>query len=158
MCDVAAKKVSLILCLLVLALPLVGACSKQSTVSNLFEPVEVVSVKGPIQPINPGGPAIEIVLKNVGNDPVYFLTATLTVGNSYTGSWPAPSVNLQFTFGITRSNLLLPGETTSATLTLIGGAIESGRSYTLYIELGFINELGQALPSNYVKQVQILEP
>lgn len=155
------KTVGLGLSLFLLTLPLMNSCSKNADTfaSNQNEPVGIVSVTGPMPPFNPGGPEVEITLKNISNESIYSLTATLTLENQLTGSafgiYPAP---FNFDFGITHSNLLLPGQTTSATLVLIGGGLEGGTSYPLIINAGFINDAGQALSTSYTKQVQVTAP
>ncbi len=62
------------------------------------QPVEVISVSGPLEPVNPGGPIVEITLKNVASEPVVSLNATLEkVGiRAYS-----------FTFNVSSSNPLL---------------------------------------------------
>lgn len=41
------------------------------------QPIEIIAVVGPLQPINPGGPIVEITLKNMADEPIVSLTATL---------------------------------------------------------------------------------
>jgi hypothetical protein len=87
------------------------------------QPVEVVSVSGPLQPINPGGPIVEITLKNVGTEPVVTLAATLELGRSFV-----------FNFEVTPANSLIPGNTISARLTLLGGGFDDTLLYPLTIK------------------------
>ncbi len=89
-------------------------------------PVEIVSVAGPLQPINPGGPIVEITLKNVGAEPIVSLTATLALSRSF-----------DYNFDVTPSNPLLPGKTISARLTMIGGGFSDNLSYLLTVNGAF---------------------
>jgi hypothetical protein len=53
-----------------------------STTSNYEalnpQPIDILSVQGPFPPINPGGPNVEITLKNVSTEPIVSLTAVFT--------------------------------------------------------------------------------
>src|SRR4030042_1756745 len=107
------------------AMLLAAAVSGSHPVSALQnqEPIEIVSVLGPLGPINPGGAGVKITLKNVGLEPVISLTATLDVSESY-----------DFVFGVTPSNPLQPKKSTSTILTLVGGGgFSSEGSYPLTI-------------------------
>ena len=106
------------------------------------QPIEIISVLGPLQPINPGGPIVEITLKNVAVEPVVSLTATLELSRSF-----------NFDFDVTSSNPLLPDKSISAKLTLIGGGFSDSISYPLSINGTFQNGATFA----YTKQVQIME-
>jgi hypothetical protein len=90
-------------------------------------PIEITSVVGPIAPYNPGGPVIDVTVKNVAPEPVVSLTATLQIPSG---------LNTVFgiSFNVTPSNPLLPGGSVSARRTLIGGGIRSGDSYPLTID------------------------
>jgi len=108
------------------------------------EPIEIVSVLGPIGPPNPGGAAVEITLKNVAVEPVISLTATLEVSESF-----------DFIFDVTPSNPLQPNRSTSTTLTLIGGGgFSSNGSYPLTINATLQN----GAKFVYTKLAQIVEP
>jgi len=108
------------------------------------EPIEIVSVLGPIRPFTPGGATVKITLKNVGIEPVVSLTATLEVGESF-----------DFTFDVTPSRPLQPNRSTSATLTLIGGGGFTGSgSYPLTINA----TLQSGSKFVYTKLVQIAQP
>jgi The GLUG motif len=91
------------------------------------QPIEITSVVGPIAPYNPGGPVIDVTVKNVAAEPVVSLTATLQIPSG---------LNTVFgiSFNVTPSNPLLPGGSVSARRTLIGGGIRSGDSYPLTID------------------------
>jgi len=112
------------------------------SLTNL-EPIEVISVSGPLQPINPGGPIVEITLKNASDEPVVSLTASLELSRSFT-----------FNFDVNPTNPLLPGKSTSSRLTLIGGGFNDAISYPLVIN-GTLQS-GEAF--SYTKQVQIVAP
>ncbi len=87
-------------------------------------PVEVVSVTGPLEPINPGGPVVEIRLKNVSSSPVVSLNVLLDLGAH------SP---FEFDFDVTPSNPVLPGRSASAEQILIGGGFSDNLSYPLEI-------------------------
>ena len=138
---------------LILILILIGVtgCQSQNEPGHQLplswlQPIEVVSVSGPIPPYNPGGPTVEITLKNVGEVPVIYLKATLKLERTY-----------EFDFvNVTPSNPLLPGESSNETRNLIGpgSGISSDTSYPLTINL----TLQSGAPLVYTKQVQIGEP
>jgi hypothetical protein len=121
---------------------MVSSCSQTSTPQNQ-QPIEIISVLGPLQPINPGGPIVEIILKNVAAEPVVSLAATLELSRSF-----------DFNFNVTPSNPLLPNKSISATLTLIGGGFSDNLSYPLTIN-GAFQDGGTFF---YTKHVQIVEP
>jgi len=121
----------------------VSGCHRVSA-SQDQEPIEIVSVLGPLPPFNPGGAAVKITLKNVGVEPVISLTATLEVSESF-----------DFIFDVTPSNPLQPNRSTSTTLTLIGGGgFSSNGSYPLTIN-ATLQSGGKFV---YTKLVQIVEP
>jgi hypothetical protein len=108
------------------------------------EPIEIVSVLGPVPPFTPGGPAVKITLKNVGVEPIISLTATLELSESF-----------DFTFDVTPAHPLQPNRSTSAQLTLIaGGFISDNVSYPLTINA----TLQDGTNFVYTKLVQIVEP
>jgi len=110
------------------------------------EPIEIVSVLGPLPPFTPGGATVQITLKNVGIEPVISLTATLGVSS-------ASGFPFDFTFDVTPSNPLWPNRSTSAKLCLIGGGFASNHSYPLTINATLQN--GDNFV--YTKMVQIVE-
>jgi hypothetical protein len=117
-------------------------------VSQDEEPIEIVSVLGPVGPINWGGPAIEITLRNVGVEPIVWLAATLEV-SSISG------LPIDFTFDdVTPSHPLQPNRTTSDTSGLIGGGFAGNVSYPLTINATL--ESGASFV--YTKPVQIAQP
>lgn len=107
------------------------------------QPIEVTAVFGPLPPINPGGPVVEIILKNVSLEPVVSLTATLEAGGSYV-----------FDFGHTPSTPLLPGQTTVEPLRLIGGGFSENLQYPLTINA----TLQSGARFVYTQKVQIVRP
>ena len=95
--------------------------------SSSQQPIEVISVSDTYktgEPINPGGPTIEITLKNISAEPIISLAVTLDEGRP---------VNYPFDFGVTSANPLSPGETANAKRILIGGGFGGGISYSVII-------------------------
>ena len=84
--------------------------------------LEIISVLGPLQPVNPGGPIIEITLKNLAVEPIISLAAVLELNRSF-----------NFNFDVTSSNPLLLDKIISAKLTLIVGGFSDNISYPLTI-------------------------
>ena len=88
------------------------------SITTTEEPIDIVSAVGPLpswyedgKPVyNPGGPIVEITLKNVSDESVIFLEASLEAQRTFS-----------FTFDVTLSKPLPPGASTSARQTLIGG-------------------------------------
>jgi len=117
-------------------------------VSQDQEPIEIVSVLGPIPPFTPGGPAVKMTLKNVGLEPIISLTATLEV-------FSASGIPFEFTFdNVTPANPLQPNRSTSATLILIAGGFSSDHWYPLTIDARFQNGAHFV----YTKMAQIVQP
>jgi hypothetical protein len=130
---------------LIVATPTVGCLSTSAPAptSENQQPIEIISVLGPQQPINPGGPIVEITLKNIAVQPVTSLAASLELSRSF-----------QFDFDVTPANPLLPDKSTSAKLTLIGGGFSDNTSYPLKIT----GTLQDSTTFAYTKQVRIAEP
>jgi hypothetical protein len=122
--------------------------STSATVPPPQAPIEVVSVAGPMPPINPGGPTVELVLKNTSATPVAGLTATLGVNGA------PPGHDFTFSFGVNEQNPLPPGGTASARMTLIGGGFSSDILYPLTISGSFDGNGSFA----YTVQVRISPP
>jgi hypothetical protein len=97
-------------------------------------------VKGPLAPINPGGPNVEITLKNVTRLPVIALSATLELNQNYS-----------FKFDVSANAPLLQGGTASARQTLIGAGISDTALYAMVVD-GALQD-GEIFSLN--KQVQI---
>ena len=87
-----------------------------------IQPVEIVSVEGPLEPINPGGPIVGITLKNISNDDIVSLNATL--------KWER---TLRFEFDVSTDTPLLPGNTIYLAQILINGGFADDTSYPLEI-------------------------
>jgi hypothetical protein len=125
----------------------VSGCHPVSTSQNQ-EPIEIVSVLGPVPPFTPGGPAVKITLKNVGVELVISSTATLEV-------FSVIGTPFDFTFDdVSPTNPLQPNRSTSATRCLIGGGFSSNGSYPLTINATLQNGANFV----YTKLVQIVEP
>ncbi len=121
----------------------VSSCYPVSA-SQSWEPIEIVSVLGPVPPFTPGGPGVEITLKNVSVEPVISLTATLELSESF-----------DFTFDdVSPSNPLQPNTSTSDRLYLIGGGFSNDVSYPLTINATLRNGANFV----YTKLVQIEKP
>jgi hypothetical protein len=141
--------------ILVLISTLAGCTSNSSTTSTPApsttptsfpvdsQPVEVVSVSGPLQPINPGGPIVEINLKNVSALTIISLSADIELGRAF-----------NFNFDVSASRPLLPDASISSRLTLIGGGFSDTASYPLTIS-GQIQSGGTF---SYSRQIQITPP
>jgi len=96
----------------------------KTTMTN-GQPVEIVSVLStykPGQTVNPGGPEIEMTLKNVSDEPVVYLTATLEL-LSRPADAPFPKY-WRYGFNVTDTNPLLPGKSISTKIRLIGGGFD----------------------------------
>jgi hypothetical protein len=113
------------------------------------QPIEIVSVLGPLAPFNPGGPTVEIILKNVSTTPIVSLTATLGLGG--VGHPTAPG-SFTFTFDVTALHPLLPGRSVSDTSTLIGAGFSDSASYPLTIT----GTMENGATFTYTKQVHIV--
>jgi hypothetical protein len=118
------------------------------TLSQSQQPIEIISVLGPLPPINPGGPIVEITLKNVSNNPVIFLTATLRIQSAL------PNQSYDFDFNVSASNPLSPNTSISQKRTLIGGGFADSYSYPLTISGTFQN--GNSF--GFTEQVMIASP
>ena len=141
-------------CLVLVALPAAGACSSKgnSTPTSISpKPIEIVSVMGPMPPFNPGGPNIEITLKNIGTGPIYHLIATLDLGQQ------TPPIGYVFDFGLTSDTPLAVGDSATLTRTLINAGISNDTFYTLGFDVG-VTEPGGPTTYNYSVQVLISSP
>jgi hypothetical protein len=127
---------------------LLGACNGTAAPIGQ-EPIEIVSVSGPLPPINPGGPIVQVTLKNVSSEPIVSLTASLGVSRAGPNNTP-----FVFNFDVTFSNPLLPDANVSSKLTLIGGSFADNVSYPMVIEA----KLQSGATSSYTEQVQIESP
>jgi hypothetical protein len=130
----------------IIILPLVfifTSCKANSATQTNQQPVEVVSVQGPLEPINPGGPNVEITLENTSSKPITSINATLKLNRDF-----------MFEFDVSPSKSLLPGKSISSRLILIGGGFSTDTSYPLQIEGTFEG----GVTFNFIKQVQITEP
>lgn len=121
-------------------LPTTTSPISTTTIPANPEMIEVVSVRGPLAPINPGGPNVEITLKNVTNLPVTAISAMLQLNQAF-----------NFTFDVSSANPLFPGKTVSVRLTLIGAGFSDTASYPLVVN-GVLQD-GQIFSLN--KQIQI---
>jgi len=114
----------------------------EQLVNELRNPIKILSVRGPLEPINPGGPIVEITLENTSASNITSLNATLAL-----------TIEFNFEFDVSPSNPLLPGKSISSRLTLIGGGFSTDVSYPLQLEGIF--EDGTIF--DYTEQVQIIE-
>jgi hypothetical protein len=111
-------------------------------------PVQVLSVVGPIPPYNPGGPVVNITLWNVATLSIVSLNAILRVPSA------EPSVAYSFSFAVSSSNSLLPGQITQSTLILIGAGFDSSRTHPLTIS----GVLGDGSQFSFTNQVWMEQP
>jgi hypothetical protein len=98
-----------------------------------------VSVEGPIEPVNPGGPIVRITLRNVSDKPIVSLDSSLEVNRNY-----------NFHFDISSSNPLLPNLTANSTVTLVGGGFSDEQSYPLTVN-GCFDDGSEFVYTNKVK-------
>jgi hypothetical protein len=120
------------------------------------EPVEVVSVVGPLpdfyedgKPVyNPGGPIIELTVKNISNEPVIFLEASLDL------DIPIPANPYVFYFDVSASKPLPPGGIINSSKTLIGGGFSDNVLYAVTIS----GTLQSNVAFAYTKEVYITQP
>jgi hypothetical protein len=113
------------------------------------EPVEIISVTHPTFATNPpGGPTVEIILKNVSDEPVIFLEASLDLNISH------PQNPYIFTFDVTLTKPLRSGESISARSTLFGGGFGDNIPYSLTINGTLQGNVAFA----YAKEVLITSP
>ena len=109
------------------------------------QPVDVLSVQGPLPPINPGGPNVEITLKNVSTEPIISLTAIFTNLGPH---------DFDFNFEVGSVNPLSPGASISDTQSLIDGGFSNNVLYPLTIE----GTLQSGATFSYIEHVEIIEP
>jgi hypothetical protein len=126
-----------------------GSKNTQTTPYNNLHPIEVMAVMGPLQPINPGGPLVEITLKNVAAEPVTAVTANLQLNSSAPNNGTFP-----FTFDVSTAKPLLSGKTVSTKKTLIGGGFSDSQTYPLAIS--GTTQVGYTF--SYTEQVIIVAP
>jgi hypothetical protein len=149
------------------ALPLFGCETSSSPTPSLSpsptvtlppgqEPAEVVSVTGPWpsgyedgKPVyNPGGPVVELTLKNIYDEPIIFLEATLEAesvsGHPFLFSF----------FGIYPSHPLRPGEIISTKSVFISGGFGNNIPYPLTIK----GTLESNIAFSYIEAVFITQP
>jgi hypothetical protein len=116
-----------------------------TTTTAAVQPMVILSVTGPLQPVNPGGPTIQITLENVTALFVTSLSAVFTtLGSGAT----------TFNFTVSDSAPLRAMANVSATQTLINASINSGVSYPLEIS----GTMENGVTFDYVVQVQITAP
>jgi len=118
-----------------------AACSRSTPTGQ--QPVEILSVKGPFEPYTPAGPSVEITLENTSVRNIISLNATLELTKEF-----------NFKFDVSPSKPLLPAETISSRLILIGGGFSTETSYPLQIK----GEIEDGTTFDYTEQVQIIEP
>lgn len=136
-----------------LALPLVGCSGTVSTgasstptspispnPSHLAEPVEIVSVIGPEQPINPGGPSVTITLYCISDEPIVALKATLELNRSYDFDFPANS-----------TDPFSKGDTAARSMTLMNAGFSDDVAYPLIVSGTFAD----GWPFSFTKEVYI---
>ena len=132
-----------VICLIMLAAVMVFSGGVACSGSSQNQVVEVISVTGPIPPFTPGGPTVEITLKNVSAEPITGLTATLVAGRSF-----------DFNFAVSPPIPLMPNGSVSQKLTMIGGGFSDNVLYPLTIKATL--QSGTAVV--YTQQVQIKAP
>ncbi|MDD4924256.1 MAG: hypothetical protein PHF74_05425 [Dehalococcoidales bacterium] len=86
------------------------------------QPIEIVSVKGPLEPINPGGPIVGITVKNISNNTIVSFRITLELDRTF-----------RFEFDVSDTNPLLPNKTIYMEQILINGGFADDIEYPLEI-------------------------
>lgn len=94
-----------------------------------------------------------MTLKNVGEAPITFLNATLSIGPPLTNPGGFNQL-FTFAFNMSSSSPLLPGQGAQCTRTLIGVGLQTGSDYPLTIDGAFTN----GTQFSYTVQVQIIAP
>jgi len=125
------------------------------TLTTSTRPIEVVSAVGPIpdwyedgKPVyNPGGPIVEITVKNVSSEPVILLEVNLDIGSV------SPQNPYVFNFGVSPSNPINPGQIISGRRVLIGGGFGD-----LPLPLTISGRLEGNVAFFYVRSVVITPP
>jgi hypothetical protein len=102
-------------------------------------------------PFNPGGPNVEITVKNTSIYTVTHLIAQLNL------NLQTPPIAYVFDFGLTQGATLAPGATTNLTRNLINGSFNGETFYTLTLDVGYAGAAGDAT-ANYGVQIQIGSP
>jgi hypothetical protein len=106
------------------------------------EPVEIVSVIGPVPPSYPGRPEITITFRNTSNEAIIYLVVSLKI---------TPDFN--FVVWNSGKNPKKPGQSTSIHPILYAASIENYVDYPL-VASGY----SMAWTFSYTKQVQIIPP
>ncbi len=104
------------------------------------QPIEVISVMAPYELPNPGGPPLQITLRNVSAEPVTSLNVTFVSGREF-----------DFDFHVTSVSTLMPGETVTSRRYLIG----DGYGGDVFHSLKINGTLKNGEPFSYTKQVQV---
>jgi hypothetical protein len=107
-----------------------------------WQPLEIVSVEGPLDPINPGGPVVGITIKNISEENIVSLNATLDL-----------NMEFSFEFEVSDTNPLLPGDTVYAERILINGGFADDILYPLEIS----GEFQDGPAFSYAEQVMIVD-
>ncbi|MFA5307999.1 MAG: hypothetical protein WC370_00750 [Dehalococcoidales bacterium] len=133
------KHILMLLIVSMAALAVMAGCTSSATPTPTQsqqnqQPVEVLSVLDTYktgQTVNPGGPEIEITLKNVSVEPVVSLEAALELLSIPADSFLKRSWN--YNFNVTSSNPLLPGKSIRAKNILISGGFGDSLPYAVTI-------------------------
>jgi hypothetical protein len=108
------------------------------------QPVDIISVTGPLPPISPGGPVVSVGLVNVSNESIMTLSAILHLDRDF-----------EVTFdSVTPSKPLRPGQQTTGQQILIGGGFADNVTYRITVSGTFESEAIFA----YTEDVQIQPP
>jgi hypothetical protein len=140
------KKISFVI--MIVLLWLVAVSAPATITPPAMEPAAVESVTGPIPPFTPGGPTVEIVLKNVSDKPMESLTAALSFNSA------PPGRDYIFSFAVSADSPLAPGKSVTARMKLIGAGFGSDTPYPLNISGTFKDKAS----FSYKIQVKISAP
>lgn len=112
--------------------------SQTSRTSN--QTVEIVSIQSVPSLTNPGGPPIQLTLRNIGTTPITSLKALLTLNNDY---------NFDFE-NVTQANPLASGDSISETRILIGAGFRTDIVHPITIS-GITNNI----PFTYTENIHM---
>jgi len=131
-----------IIAVILLLCPALSGC-EQSSAQQEEQDIQVVSVEGPIEPVNPGGPAVRVTIRNRSKEPVVLLNADLEMAKVF-----------RFYFDVSPAKPLFQDKSVSSTLTLISGGFSENQTYNLRISGNYAD----GSKFSYTNQIRIRKP